>query len=92
MEEELKRVVFGQDDAIVSLATSIKRSRAGLGQPEKPIGSFLFTGPTGVGKTEVARQLAAIQRRGVPVPPALTKGQASRIIGTAATWSTTHGG
>ena len=53
-------MVFGQDDAIASLVTSIKRSRAGLSQPGKPIGSFLFTGPTGVGKTEVARQVAAI--------------------------------
>ncbi|HIJ72639.1 MAG TPA: AAA domain-containing protein, partial [Candidatus Hydrogenedentes bacterium] len=60
LEEDLKRMVFGQDAAIHTLATSIKRARAGLGQPEKPIGCFLFTGPTGVGKTEVARQLAAI--------------------------------
>jgi len=54
----LKRVVFGQDDAIKALVTSIKRSRAGLGIPERPVGCFLFTGPTGVGKTEVARQVA----------------------------------
>ncbi len=54
----LKRVVFGQDDAIKALVTSIKRSRAGLGTPERPVGCFLFTGPTGVGKTEVARQVA----------------------------------
>ncbi|MFC1814808.1 ATP-dependent Clp protease ATP-binding subunit ClpA [Thermodesulfobacteriota bacterium] len=60
LEDQLKQVVFGQDDAIKSLVTSIKRSRAGLGTPEKPIGSFLFTGPTGVGKTEVARQVAMI--------------------------------
>jgi ATP-dependent Clp protease ATP-binding subunit ClpA len=60
LENRLKEVVFGQDAAIASLVTSIKRSRAGLGQPGKPIGSFLFTGPTGVGKTEVARQVAAI--------------------------------
>ncbi|MBW2100894.1 MAG: AAA family ATPase, partial [Deltaproteobacteria bacterium] len=58
LEDRLKDVVFGQDQAIKSLVTSIKRSRAGLGTPEKPIGSFLFTGPTGVGKTEVARQIA----------------------------------
>jgi ATP-dependent Clp protease ATP-binding subunit ClpA len=58
MGGELRRVVFGQDDAIDALVTAIKRSRAGLGQPEKPVGSFLFTGPTGVGKTEVARQVA----------------------------------
>ena len=54
----LRQVVFGQNDAIDALVTAIKRSRAGLGQPEKPVGSFLFTGPTGVGKTEVARQVA----------------------------------
>ncbi len=58
LEERLKQVVFGQDSAIHSLVTAIKRSRAGLGSPERPIGSFLFTGPTGVGKTEVARQVA----------------------------------
>ncbi len=60
LEESLKKVVYGQDAAIQSLVTSIKRSRAGLGAPGKPIGSFLFTGPTGVGKTEVARQVALI--------------------------------
>lgn len=60
LEEDLKQVIFGQDDAIKSLADSIKRSRAGLGTPGKPIGAFLFSGPTGVGKTEVARQVAAI--------------------------------
>jgi len=60
LEEELKQVVFGQDEAIKSLVTSIKRSRSGLAAPGKPIGSFLFTGPTGVGKTEVVRQLSFI--------------------------------
>ena len=59
LEERIKETVFGQDDAIKSLVTSIKRSRAGLGTPEKPIGSFLFSGPTGVGKTEVARQVSS---------------------------------
>ena len=59
LEDELMGVVFGQDDAITSLTTAIKRSRAGLGNPGTPVGSFLFTGPTGVGKTEVARQIAA---------------------------------
>ena len=59
LEESIKEMVFGQDDAIKSLVTSIKRSRAGLGTPEKPIGSFLFTGPTGVGKTEVAKQVSS---------------------------------
>jgi ATP-dependent Clp protease ATP-binding subunit ClpA len=60
LEVQLKRVVFGQDNAIHSVCSAIKRSRAGLGSPEKPIGSFLFAGPTGVGKTEVSRQLAAV--------------------------------
>lgn len=58
LERNLKMVVFGQDNAITSLATAIKLSRAGLKSPEKPVGSFLFSGPTGVGKTEVCRQLA----------------------------------
>ncbi len=60
LERDLKHVVFGQDDAIHRLATAMKLSRAGLRDPDKPIGSFLFSGPTGVGKTEVARQLASI--------------------------------
>ncbi len=58
LEGDLKKVVFGQDRAIEELATAIRLSRAGLRPPEKPIGSYLFTGPTGVGKTEVAKQLA----------------------------------
>lgn len=60
LEEKLKLVVFGQDEAIEQLANSIKMSRAGLKAGEKPIGSFLFAGPTGVGKTEVCKQLANI--------------------------------
>jgi ATP-dependent Clp protease ATP-binding subunit ClpA len=52
-------VVFGQDAAIVALSSAIKLARAGLREPEKPIGNYLFAGPTGVGKTEVAKQLAA---------------------------------
>ena len=60
LDGELKAVVFGQDRAIDALATALKMSRAGLREPEKPIGSYLFSGPTGVGKTEVARQLASI--------------------------------
>jgi len=60
LDKNLKRVVFGQDKAIEQLAAAIKLSRAGLREPEKPIGSYLFSGPTGVGKTEVARQLASI--------------------------------
>jgi len=59
LETELKRVVYGQDQAIAALADAIKMARAGLREPDKPIGSYLFSGPTGVGKTEVARQLAA---------------------------------
>jgi ATP-dependent Clp protease ATP-binding subunit ClpA len=60
LDRDLKLVVFGQDDAIGTLATAIKMARAGLGNEQKPIGSFLFAGPTGVGKTEVTRQLAKI--------------------------------
>ena len=60
MNKELKRVVFGQDDAINALSSAIKLSRAGLREPEKPIGCYLFSGPTGVGKTEVAKQLASV--------------------------------
>jgi ATP-dependent Clp protease ATP-binding subunit ClpA len=58
LEESLQRVVFGQRDAVHLVAQAIKRSRAGLGQPDRPAGCFLFTGPTGVGKTELAKQLA----------------------------------
>ena len=58
LDRDLKAVVFGQDNAINALASAIKMARSGLGDPLKPIGSFLFSGPTGVGKTEVARQLA----------------------------------
>ncbi len=57
LEKDLKRLVFGQDAAITALASAIKLSRAGLREPEKPIGCYLFSGPTGVGKTEVAKQL-----------------------------------
>jgi len=58
LEESLKRVVFGQDEAVHAVAQATKRSRAGLAQPDRPAGCFLFTGPTGVGKTELAKQLA----------------------------------
>ena len=58
LEESLGRVVFGQEEAVKLVARAIKRSRAGLGQPDRPAGAFLFTGPTGVGKTELAKQLA----------------------------------
>jgi len=60
LDRDLKMVVFGQDEAIDVLASAIRMNRSGLGHEEKPIGSFLFTGPTGVGKTEVTRQLARI--------------------------------
>jgi ATP-dependent Clp protease ATP-binding subunit ClpA len=65
LETDLKRVVFGQDKAISVLSSAIKLSRAGLRDPEKPIGNYLFSGPTGVGKTEVAKQLASIM--GIPM-------------------------
>ncbi|NIJ09203.1 ATP-dependent Clp protease ATP-binding subunit ClpA [Sphingomonas vulcanisoli] len=65
LEQDLKRVVFGQDKAIEVLSSAIKLSRAGLRDPEKPIGNYLFSGPTGVGKTEVAKQLASIL--GIPL-------------------------
>ncbi|MEW9900306.1 ATP-dependent Clp protease ATP-binding subunit ClpA [Chitinivorax sp. PXF-14] len=60
LDRDLKNVVFGQDKAIDALASAIKMARSGLGNPQKPIGNFLFSGPTGVGKTEAARQLAYI--------------------------------
>ena len=60
LDRDLKSVVFGQEPAIEALAAAIKMARSGLGKPDKPIGSFLFSGPTGVGKTEVAKQLAYI--------------------------------
>jgi len=60
LEKNLRMLVFGQDEAIVSLSAAIKLARAGLREPEKPIGSFLFAGPTGVGKTEVSKQLAKV--------------------------------
>jgi len=60
LEESLRRVVFGQDEAVRAVAQAIKRSRAGLGQPDRPAGCFLFNGPTGVGKTELAKQLAVL--------------------------------
>jgi len=64
LEPDLAKVVFGQDEAIRTVVRAVKRARAGLGNPEHPIGSFLFTGPTGVGKTELSRQLA--KTMGVP--------------------------
>lgn len=82
--DNLKLVVFGQDDAIKSLVTSIKRSRAGLGTPGRPVGSFLFTGPTGVGKTEVARQIASqlgVQFMRFDMSEYMEKHAVARLIG-----------
>jgi ATP-dependent Clp protease ATP-binding subunit ClpA len=84
LEGSLKRVVFGQDKAIEALASAIKLSRAGLREPEKPIGNYLFTGPTGVGKTEVAKRLA--QQLGVELlrfdmSEYMEKHTVSRLIG-----------
>jgi ATP-dependent Clp protease ATP-binding subunit ClpA len=60
LERNLKLVIFGQDKAVEALASAIKMARSGLGDQRKPVGSFLFAGPTGVGKTEVTRQLAIV--------------------------------
>ena len=84
LDKSLKRVVFGQDKAIEALASAIKLSRAGLREPEKPIGNYLFTGPTGVGKTEVAKRLA--QQLGVELlrfdmSEYMEKHTVSRLIG-----------
>ncbi|MEM9060742.1 MAG: ATP-dependent Clp protease ATP-binding subunit ClpA [Pseudomonadota bacterium] len=84
LEGNLKRVVFGQDDAIDALASAIKLSRAGLREPEKPIGSYLFTGPTGVGKTEVAKQLATVlgvEFKRFDMSEYMEKHSVSRLIG-----------
>ena len=84
LEKELKMQVFGQDEAIGILVQSIKRSRAGLHHPEHPIGSFLFTGPTGVGKTELAKQLAfimGISFERVDMSEYMEKHTVSRLIG-----------
>lgn len=84
LEGDLKRVVFGQDKALQTVVTAIKMARAGLGHPEKPVGSFLFTGPTGVGKTEVAKQLAAtlgLQFLRFDMSEYMEKHTVSRLIG-----------
>ncbi len=84
LESKLKTKVFGQDEAIKNLVTAIKRSRAGLSNPDSPVGSFLFSGPTGVGKTEVAKQLA--QQLGIhferfDMSEYMEKHTVSRLIG-----------
>jgi len=84
LEGNLKRVVFGQDSAIEALTSAIKLARAGLREPEKPIGSYLFTGPTGVGKTEVAKQLSevlGIEFARFDMSEYMEKHSVSRLIG-----------
>ncbi len=84
LEASLKRVVFGQDGAIEALASAIKLSRAGLREPEKPIGCYLFAGPTGVGKTEVAKQLAdvlGVELKRFDMSEYMEKHSVSRLIG-----------
>ena len=84
LERDLKTMVFGQDKAIESLAAAIKLSRAGLREPEKPIGSYLFSGPTGVGKTEVARQLSrslGVELHRFDMSEYMERHSVSRLIG-----------
>lgn len=84
LDAKLKRVVFGQDAAIDALASAIKLARAGLREPEKPIGNYLFAGPTGVGKTEVARQLAdnlGVELLRFDMSEYMEKHAVSRLIG-----------
>ena len=84
LEKSLKRVVFGQDPAIEALASAIKLARAGLREPEKPIGNYLFAGPTGVGKTEVAKQLAdtlGVELLRFDMSEYMEKHAVSRLIG-----------
>lgn len=84
LERDMKAVVFGQDKAIDALCAAIKMSRSGLGNPRKPVGSFLFSGPTGVGKTEVARQLAyalGVQLHRFDMSEYMERHAVSRLIG-----------
>ncbi|MBM3515192.1 MAG: ATP-dependent Clp protease ATP-binding subunit ClpA [Alphaproteobacteria bacterium] len=84
LERDLKTMVFGQDNAIIALSSAIKLARAGLREPEKPIGNYLFCGPTGVGKTEVARQLAkslGIEIHRFDMSEYMERHSVSRLIG-----------
>ncbi|MGI9351487.1 MAG: ATP-dependent Clp protease ATP-binding subunit ClpA [Rhizobiaceae bacterium] len=84
LDEQLKRVVYGQDTAIEALSAAIKLSRAGLREPDKPIGAYLFSGPTGVGKTEVARQLASalgVELQRFDMSEYMERHTVSRLIG-----------
>ena len=84
LEASLRRVVFGQDQAIIALSSAIKLARAGLREPEKPIGNYLFAGPTGVGKTEVAKQLAdtlGVELLRFDMSEYMEKHAVSRLIG-----------
>ncbi len=85
LSDDLKKVIFGQDDAIEKLVTSIQMSRAGLNEPHKPVGSFMFAGPTGVGKTELAKQLAlqlGIEFIRFDMSEYMEKHTVSRLIGS----------
>ncbi|MTI11471.1 ATP-dependent Clp protease ATP-binding subunit ClpA [Curvivirga aplysinae] len=84
LERDLKTMVYGQDNAVEALSAAIKMARAGLREPEKPIGSYLFTGPTGVGKTEVAKQLAAtlgVELKRFDMSEYMERHTVSRLIG-----------
>jgi ATP-dependent Clp protease ATP-binding subunit ClpA len=84
LKEDLQRVIFGQDKAIDEVVTAIKLSRAGIGDPQKPVGNFLFAGPTGVGKTELARQLAfamGVDFHRFDMSEYMEKHSVSRLIG-----------
>jgi ATP-dependent Clp protease ATP-binding subunit ClpA len=96
LDRDLKAVVFGQDQAIDALASAIKMARSGLGNPQKPIGNFLFSGPTGVGKTEVARQLAycmGIELIRFDMSEYMERHAVSRLIGAPPdTWASSRAG
>src|SRR5262249_1076992 len=84
LESDLQSAVYGQDKALHALASAIKLARAGLRQPEKPIGCYLFSGPTGVGKTEAAKQLPktpGVELLRFPTPEDMERHPVSRLIG-----------